>query len=62
MTNQVYLGRTRSEAKVNQSADQSKNQLFKRLTPTRETAEKNLTEENDSSSKITDWNYDMKIT
>ena len=57
---QVYLSCTQREAKVDPRAVHSKNELFNKLTTTREADEKDQTKGKYSLEKITAWSYDME--
>ena len=56
----MYSGCTQREAKVDLQAVQSKTELFKKLTTTRENDEKDQTKEQHSLEKITAWSCDME--
>ena len=58
-SDQVYVGCTQREATGDPQAVHSKTELFKTLTTTRESEEKDQTNEKYSLEKITAWSYDV---
>ena len=56
----VHLGCTQRVAKVDPQAVQSKTELFKKLTTTKEADEKDSTKEKHLLETITAWGYDME--
>ena len=60
LIDQVYLGCTQKEAKVDPQTVQSKTEAFEKLTTTREPEKKDQTNENCSLEEIAVWSYDME--